>query len=215
MSHWMSSLCEVCAVMHQVSSLCEVCAFIHQMSSLCGDCCLHVKTGVSMWDLCHDPSNVFSVGSLCCNPPNVFFMWILCHDTSNVFFMWSLCHFSSTVLFIWLSQNKTIYDFPVLARMLHSFIHLIQLELKTIFLKKKKGLYFPCELSYCLHNCNIYFSQERIVSIALFQDSLLVSVPFLTLSIFTLIWGKCLDIGRRRKFITTTTARKMSMLLGE
>lgn len=142
MSHWMSSLCEVCAVMHQVSSLCEVCAFIHQMSSLCGDCCLHVKTGVSMWDLCHDPSNVFSVGSLCCNPPNVFFMWILCHDTSNVFFMWSLCHFSSTVLFIWLSQNKTIYDFPVLARMLHSFIHLIQLELKTIFLKKKKVYIF-------------------------------------------------------------------------
>lgn len=149
---------------HQISSLREVFAFIHQMSSLRGDNSLHVKTVVSMWDLCHDPSNIFSLWSLCCNPTNVFFMWILCHDTSNVFFMWSLCHFPSSVLCIWLSQNKTSYDFSVLASMLHTFIHLILLDflkIKIIFFNKK-GLYFPCEPSDCLRKLqHIFLTREN------------------------------------------------------
>lgn len=203
-------------------SLC--CVFF--MSRLCHD----LSNVVSMWDLCRDPSNVFSISSLCCNPPNVFPMWSLCLEPSNVFFKWILCHDTSNVFFLWsfchFYPMSYLYGFPKTKQhMISQFFQACYTFLFFLFCSTASRLrqfssiksvdnFHVNHQTVCV-NCNIFFSKGRIISIALFQDSLLLSVPYFTLSIFTLIWGKCLDIGRARKFVTTTTARKISMLLGE
>jgi ACS family sodium-dependent inorganic phosphate cotransporter len=54
-----------------------------------------------------------------------------------------------------------------------------------------------------------------IILLVLFQNSLLSSLPYLTLWIFSLIVGKWLDFGRSKKVISTTTARKIATFFGE
>ncbi|XP_069700128.1 sialin [Periplaneta americana] len=48
----------------------------------------------------------------------------------------------------------------------------------------------------------LYFDME--------QNSLISSIPYLTLWLFSTVLSKCLDIGRTKKFISTTIARKIA-----
>jgi len=109
----------------------------------------------------HQISSRYEVCAVNHQMPSLCEFCAMIHQMSS---LCGVCRFPSNVLFIWLSQNKTLYDFSVLASMLHIFIHLILLDflkIKTIFFNKK-GLYFPCEPSDCLRKLqHIFLKREN------------------------------------------------------
>jgi len=174
-----------------MSSRYVICAVIHQKSFLCEVCALNNQ----MSSLCEFCAMIHQISSLC-GVSAIFHPMSYLYDFPRtkqymISYFFQACY---TFLFILLcSTSSRLRQFSSIKR-----VYIFHVNHQIVCIK-----------------CNVFFSQARIIPIALFQDSFLVSVPYITLNIFALIWAKCMDIGRTRKFITTTTARKISTLLGE
>lgn len=217
MIYQMSSLCEVCVGKLQVSSLCRDCAMIYQMLSPCEIFAMiyQMSSLYDVWAVIHQMSFLYEVCATSHQMSSLCEFCVMIHQMSSLCGVSAIFHPMSYLYgFPKTKQYMTSQCFQACYTFLCILFCLMSSRLRQFSSIKRVDSFHVNHQIVCV-NCNVFFSWEGIISIALFQDSLLLSVPYFTLSIFTLIWGKCLDIGRTKKFITTTAARKMSMFLGE